>query len=90
MAAVGHRIPVLFDGGIRSGANVLAAHCLGASFCFLGRAALYGVIAGGRRGADRAIQIVRDDIAQTMAMVGCPSIAALGRGFLVCQDELTR
>jgi (S)-mandelate dehydrogenase len=87
VAAVGNRIPVLFDGGLRSGANVLVAQALGASFCFLGRAPLYGVIAGGRAGADRAVQIVREDITQTMAMIGCPNISALERGF-VMREEL--
>jgi (S)-mandelate dehydrogenase len=87
VAAVGTRIPVLFDGGLRSGADVLVAQALGASFCFLGRAPLYGVIAGGRPGADRAVQIVREDITQTMAMIGCPSIAALGRGFVMREES---
>lgn len=80
--AVGGRIPILFDGGLRSGADVLIARCLGATFCMLGRAALYGLIAGGRSGVDRAIEIVREDIVQTMAMIGCPSTADLGPQFL--------
>jgi L-lactate dehydrogenase (cytochrome)/(S)-mandelate dehydrogenase len=82
VSAVGHRIPVLFDGGIRGGQGILAAHCLGARFCFSGRAVLYGAIAGGRAGADRAIRILKDEVAQTLAMIGCPSIAELGPGFL--------
>ena len=82
VAAVGQRIPVLFDGGIRGGSGVLLAYCLGASFCFVGRAALYGVAAGGRPGVERALQILREEVAQTMAMIGCPRIADLDRGFL--------
>lgn len=82
MTAVGDRIPVFFDSGIRSGPHVLVALCLGARFCFLGRATLYGVIAGGRAGASRAIEILREEISQTMAMIGCPRIADLGREFL--------
>ncbi len=85
--AVGHRIPVLFDGGIRGGQGIVAAHCLGARFCFSGRAVLYGAIAGGRAGADRAIGILKDEVTQILAMVGCPSIAELGPGFL---DPATR
>ena len=76
------RIPVFFDGGIRSGPNILAALCLGASFCFLGRAALYGAISGGRAGVDRAIQILQDDVTQTMAMIGAPRVADLDASFL--------
>jgi (S)-mandelate dehydrogenase len=81
-AAVDGRIPVLFDGGIRCGTHVLVALCLGAQFCFVGRAALYGVSAAGRAGADRAVQILRDEISQTLAMIGCPSIAELGPQFI--------
>jgi (S)-mandelate dehydrogenase len=84
--AVAHRIPVFFDGGIRCGPNVLAALCLGARFCFVGRATLYGVMAGGRAGADRAIQILRDEVSHTMAMIGCPTVGQLGRKFLVQPD----
>src|ERR1700722_14957701 len=83
--AVGHRVPVFFDGGIRCGPNILAAFCLGARFCFVGRATLYGVMAGGRAGADRAIQILREEVSHTMAMIGCPTIEQLGREFLVSQ-----
>jgi (S)-mandelate dehydrogenase len=85
--AVGHRIPVLFDGGIRGGQGIVAAHCLGARFCFSGRAVLYGAIAGGRAGADRAIRILKDEVTQTLAMIGCPAIAQLGPDFL---DPATR
>jgi (S)-mandelate dehydrogenase len=81
--AVAHRVPVLFDSGIRRGANVLSALCLGARFCFVGRATLYGVMADGRAGADRAIQILRDEISHVMAMIGCPTIEDLGTEFLV-------
>jgi isopentenyl diphosphate isomerase/L-lactate dehydrogenase-like FMN-dependent dehydrogenase len=85
--AVGHRIPVLFDGGIRGGQGIVAAHCLGARLCFAGRAVLYGAIAGGRAGADRAIRILKDEVAQTLAMIGCPGVSKLGPGFL---DPATR
>ena len=68
--AVGDRIPVFFDGGIRRGVDILAAYCLGASFCFIGRAALYGAIVGGRSGIARAIQILSGELAQTLAMLG--------------------
>jgi (S)-mandelate dehydrogenase len=82
VAAVGGRIPVLFDGGIRAGSGVLVAYCLGASFCFVGRAPLYGAAAGGRPGVARALQILREEVAQTMAMIGCTRVADLDRGFL--------
>jgi L-lactate dehydrogenase (cytochrome)/(S)-mandelate dehydrogenase len=80
--AVGHRVPVFFDGGIRCGSDIVVALCLGAQLGFVGRASLYGVSAGGRAGADRALQILRDELSQTLAMIGCPNIAALGSEFI--------
>jgi L-lactate dehydrogenase (cytochrome)/(S)-mandelate dehydrogenase len=77
-SAVGGRLPVFFDGGIRRGSDILAAYCLGASFCFIGRAALYGAAAGGVAGVSRAIEILQRELKQTMAMLGLPSIARAG------------
>ena len=74
--------PLLFDGGIRRGTDLLAALALGADFCFLGRATLYGVIAGGAAGAHRAIAILQDELARALALVGCPDIAEIGPHFL--------
>jgi isopentenyl diphosphate isomerase/L-lactate dehydrogenase-like FMN-dependent dehydrogenase len=45
-------------------------------------AAANGVSAGGRAGADRALQILRDELSQTLAMIGCPTVAALGPEFI--------
>lgn len=81
-AAVRGRMPIFFDGGIRSGAGVVVALCLGADFCFVGRAVLYGLIADGLRGAGKAIQILTEEIRQTLLMIGCPSIAELGEHFI--------
>jgi (S)-mandelate dehydrogenase len=76
------RIPIFFDGGIRCGADILVALCLGAQMGFVGRASLYGVSAAGRAGADHALGILRDEISQTLAMIGCPNVTALGPEFL--------
>jgi L-lactate dehydrogenase (cytochrome)/(S)-mandelate dehydrogenase len=90
VAAVQGKIPVFFDGGIRAGAHVLVAMCLGAKFCFVGRAALYGVSAAGRTGSDRALQIMREEISQTLAMIGCTSVSNLGPQFLAEEPDLRR
>lgn len=76
--AVGKQVPVLFDGGIRRGADLVIARALGASHCFTGRATLYGVVAGGSEGARKAISILRDDMVQTMAMIGCKELSNIG------------
>lgn len=80
---------LFFDGGIRRGSDLVAATALGADFCFTGRATIYGVAAGGRRGAQRAIDILQSDLAYTMAMVGCRSVPDITRDH-VCSDAALR
>jgi L-lactate dehydrogenase (cytochrome)/(S)-mandelate dehydrogenase len=82
VAAVGDDITVMMDSGIRRGADVLAALCLGARFCFVGRATLYGVAAAGLPGARRAIEILRGEIDLVAAQLGCPRIADLDASWL--------
>jgi (S)-mandelate dehydrogenase len=71
-------IPLFLDGGIRRGSDVVVAYSLGARYCFVGRAALYGIAAGGRAGGRRAIDIISKEIAYTMAMIGSPHAGDLG------------
>jgi L-lactate dehydrogenase (cytochrome)/(S)-mandelate dehydrogenase len=85
-AAVGDKLTVMYDSGVRRGADVIAALCLGAKFVFMGRATLYGVAAGGVPGAARALQILRQEIATTMGQMGAPDIASLGPHFLMWRD----
>jgi len=73
-------IEVWVDTGIMSGADIVAAIACGASFTLVGRAYLYGLMAGGRRGVDRAIQILADEIVRTMKLLGVGSIAELEPG----------
>jgi len=80
---------VLFDGGIRRGSDILVARALGADLSFVGRAALYGALAGGARGALRAVEILRDEVARTLAHAGCPDVAAFDSSFLVPVAEFT-
>lgn len=77
-ASVSPGIPVMLDSGIRRGSDIVCAISLGASFVFVGRAALYGAIAGKQRGAARAIDILRNEIDQQMGQLGCASIEDLG------------
>ena len=65
------------DTGIMSGADIVAALARGADFTLVGRAYLYGLMAGGRRGVDRAIQILTEEITRTMKLLGVRSIAEL-------------
>jgi L-lactate dehydrogenase (cytochrome) len=81
--AVGSDIEVLFDGGIRSGQDVMRALALGAKGCLVGRAYVYGLGAGGEAGVARAIEIVRNELAVTMALTGVTSIDEIDRRVLV-------
>jgi L-lactate dehydrogenase (cytochrome)/(S)-mandelate dehydrogenase len=83
VAAVGERLDVMYDSGIRRGADIVMAGCLGATFCFVGRATLYGVAALGQPGVERAIAILRKEIETTLALIGCPSFADLTPAFLM-------
>lgn len=81
-AAVGERVELMLDSGIRRGSDIVIARILGARFCFLGRPTLYAVTAGGQRGADRALSIIRHEIDVVLAQLGCPSIDALDASYL--------
>jgi L-lactate dehydrogenase (cytochrome) len=68
--AVGERIEVLFDGGIRSGQDLLKALALGAKGALIGRAYAYGLGAMGEKGVTRALEIIRNELDVTMALCG--------------------
>lgn len=81
-AAVGARVTVMMDGGIRRGSDVVKALALGAKAVFVGRPVLYGAAAAGGAGAARAIAVLREEIDRVLALVGCPDVATLERGCL--------
>ncbi|MDH2357656.1 alpha-hydroxy acid oxidase [Bradyrhizobium sp. SSUT112] len=81
--AVGDRMTVMLDGGVRRGLHALIALCMGAKFVFQGRPTLYGVTAGGVAGAAKALAIFRREIDIGMAQIGAPKIADLGPQFLM-------
>ena len=80
--AVGDEIDVMFDGGIRSGQDMMRALALGAGSCMIGRAYLYGLGAGGAEGVGRAIEILRKELDVTMALTGTRRVADIGKHVL--------
>jgi L-lactate dehydrogenase (cytochrome) len=76
--AVGSEVEIMFDGGIRSGQDVMRALALGARSCMIGRAYLYGLGAGAQAGVTRAIEILRNELDVTMALTGMRSIKDIG------------
>ena len=77
VAAVGTRMAVLVDGGFRRGTDVVKALALGAQAVMLARATLYGLIAGGEPGVDRALSILTTEIDRVLGQLGCNSVADL-------------
>lgn len=82
-AAVGDRVTLMLDSGIRRGSDVIIALCLGAKFVFVGRPTLYGVAAGGMAGAKRALDIFHDEIDRTMAQIGVCDLRGLSTANLL-------
>ncbi|HSD30170.1 MAG TPA: alpha-hydroxy acid oxidase [Vicinamibacteria bacterium] len=82
VAAVGDRVEVLLDGGIRRGSDVVKALCLGARAVLVGRAYAYGLAAGGEKGVARAIGILRADLVRTLKLLGCASVSALDASYV--------
>jgi len=91
VAAVGDRIEVLFDGGIRRGSDIIKALCLGARAVLVGRAYAYGLGAAGEAGVARAIEILRADLVRTLKLLGCASVGELARSYVdVPRDWLAK
>jgi L-lactate dehydrogenase (cytochrome)/(S)-mandelate dehydrogenase len=85
-AAVGDRMTIMLDSGVRRGADILIALCLGAQFVTFGRPALYGAVAGGLPGVKKAIDIFKTEIDLVMGQIGCPSLDQLGPDFLWTEE----
>jgi L-lactate dehydrogenase (cytochrome) len=80
--AVGDRVEVLFDSGIRRGSDIVTALALGARAVLVGRAHLYGLAAAGEPGVRHAIDILADELRTSMALCGAATIAALDRSLI--------
>ncbi|HKU97034.1 MAG TPA: alpha-hydroxy acid oxidase [Vineibacter sp.] len=85
--AVGDRMTLMLDSGVRRGVDALIALCLGAKFVFVGRATLYGATVGGQAGVTKAINILRREIDLTLGQIGCPSLDRLGSDCLLHERE---
>ncbi|MGD0564307.1 MAG: alpha-hydroxy acid oxidase [Roseiarcus sp.] len=82
-AAVGKKVEVMLDGGIRRGSDIVIARCLGARFVFCARPMLYGATAGGRAGIKKALDIFAYEFELILAQIGCPNAESLGPQFLM-------
>jgi L-lactate dehydrogenase (cytochrome) len=81
--AVGNRLEVILDGGVRRGTHVIKALALGAKACSIGRAYLYGLACGGQRGVEHALSLLRSEIERGFALLGCRSVGEVTRAHLI-------
>jgi 4-hydroxymandelate oxidase len=79
---VGGRVPILLDGGIRRGTDVLKAIALGARAVLIGRPYLWALAADGERGVRRVLDLLRAELELAMALAGCPEVAAIDRSLV--------
>jgi L-lactate dehydrogenase (cytochrome) len=86
--AVGSRIEVLFDGGIRTGGDIVKALGLGAHACLSGRACLYGLAAKGREGVHCALELFEQELKDCMMLAGLSSVAEVPPGVVTAQPPL--
>jgi L-lactate dehydrogenase (cytochrome) len=85
---VGNDLTIGVDTGIMSGADIVASIALGADFTMIGRAYLYGLMAGGRRGVDRTIEILSDQLIRTMKLLGVSTLAELNPSHVTQLERL--
>lgn len=85
--AAGERITLMFDSGIRRGADIVTALAMGAKFCFVGRWTLYGVAVGAEPGARHAVTMINAEVAAVMTQMGAPDIATIGPDFLMWDER---
>jgi L-lactate dehydrogenase (cytochrome) len=80
--AVGDRVEIICDGGVRRGSDVVKALALGAKACMAGRAYLYGLGAAGEAGVDHVLDLLATDMRRTMALIGCRTVEEIDRDYV--------
>ena len=85
----GEALPLIVDGGIRRGTDVLKAMALGANAVLIGRPLVYGLASGGALGVARVIRLLRDELEMAMALTGCRTLADAGPALLAANGAAT-
>jgi 4-hydroxymandelate oxidase len=85
--AIAGKLPVLLDGGVRRGTDVMKALCLGAKAVLIGRPVLWGLAVGGEEGVLGVLNMLRDELDLALALCGCPSVQQLNRDFILQQES---
>ncbi|HKY87444.1 MAG TPA: alpha-hydroxy acid oxidase [Pseudorhodoplanes sp.] len=84
--AVGSQIEIMFDGGVRTGSDILRALALGATSCMIGRAYVWGLGAGGQDGVAKTIDILRKELDVNMALCGVKNVRDIGRDIVTSEE----
>jgi len=81
--AVGDKIEVILDGGVRRGTHVLKALCLGAKACSFGKGYLFALASGGQKGVEKILENMKTEINRDMKLMGCKNIQELNSSKLI-------
>ena len=88
--AVGSEVEILFDSGVRTGADIMRALAQGARACIIGRSYIYGLGAGGQAGVSHVVELLRKEFDVTMALCGVKSVAEISRDVIIDSDNQRR
>ena len=80
--AIGRDLELIVDGGVRRGAHIVKALALGADAVSFGRPTLYSLAAGGEKGVDRMITLMREELERDLALVGCAKVRDLNDSYI--------
>ena len=80
--AVGDKITVLLDSGIRRGSDIVKAICMGADWVGIGRLYCYGLAAAGAAGIERVVELLEEEMKEAMGLLGVTSLAQLDKSYL--------
>lgn len=86
--AVGDKLDVVLDGGVRRGSHVVKALAMGATACMIGRPYLYGLSAFGKVGVEQVVNLLRKETERTMALIGCAHVDEVGRHHLMAEASV--
>lgn len=87
--ALRDELEIICDGGVRRGTHIVKALALGANACSIGRGYLFGLAAGGQRGVEHALGLLKSELERTMGLVGCNSVHKLGDTYIRRRNVLT-
>ena len=88
--ALHDKLEIICDGGVRRGTHIVKALALGANACSIGRGYLFGLAAGGQRGVEHALGLLRTEFERSMALLGCNSVHKLGDGYIRRRNSAAR